>query len=171
MEIYTFRLYINMENLNLRKNVNLRLDSIRLFQPADQVEIHDLILEGLKEHWGKLDPNLNPDLKDIYSTYKDAYFLVARKDEKIVGCGALCLVSDGRAEIKRMSVSTNSRRQGIGYCILDALIHQARQNGVKTIILETTSTWTGVVDFYLNYGFQITHHENDDTYFRFDLKK
>jgi hypothetical protein len=52
--------------------------SIQPFQSEDQAEVKSLILAGLVEHWGRLDPSKNPDLEDIQSSYAGAVFLVAR---------------------------------------------------------------------------------------------
>ena len=35
------------------------------FQPENQAEVKNLILAGLAEHWGMIDPSKNPDLNDI----------------------------------------------------------------------------------------------------------
>jgi hypothetical protein len=63
--------------------------TLRLFRPEDQTAVKNLILAGLKEHWGTLDPTLNPDLNDIAQTYANATFLVAWEGDRIIGTGAL----------------------------------------------------------------------------------
>src|SRR5215471_6453753 len=47
------------------------------FQSANQAAVKGLILAGLTEHWGALDPTKNLDLHDIGVTYAQATFLVA----------------------------------------------------------------------------------------------
>jgi hypothetical protein len=42
---------------------------IRPFHPNDQNAAQQLILDGLREHWGELDPTLNGDLDDIMGSY------------------------------------------------------------------------------------------------------
>lgn len=138
---------------------------------GNQAETRSLILQGLKEHWGNLDLSLNPDLTDIFASYQNAYFLVARVDKKIIGCGALCPSPDGQAEIKRMSIAQDYRRLGIGSLLLETLVNQARQIGIIKIILETTTTWNDIIRFYLHHGFKITHQENGNTFFYQDLIK
>jgi GNAT superfamily N-acetyltransferase len=139
------------------------------FQAEDQDEVKSLILEGMKEHWGTIDPSKNPDLADIRSTYAKDCFLVARLEERIVGCGAIVTRLGQVGEIVRMSVAQNQRRLGIGQKILQALIIQARVSGFQRIILETTSDWDDAVHFYLNNGFRITHTQDGDTYFMLEL--
>jgi putative acetyltransferase len=144
--------------------------TISPFQPSDQPTAKALILAGLVDHWGFLDPTKNPDLNDIAVSYVNAIFLVARLDGKIIGTGALVPRSEGIAEIVRMSVDKEIRRQGLGRLILQALVTQARTAGVQHIILETTETWDDVIAFYLNFGFHITHHQDGDVYFALDLQ-
>jgi ribosomal protein S18 acetylase RimI-like enzyme len=141
----------------------------RPFKPEDQAAAKTLILAGLKEHWGTLDPTLNPDLNDIAQTYANATFLVAWQGDKIIGTGALVPRENGVAEIVRMSVAADQRRKGIGRQILQKLCEQAKRNGYKRLVLETTETWTEVIEFYQRFGFQITHYLDGDVYFALDL--
>lgn len=147
--------------------------SIKDFQPEDQDVVKELILKGLVEHWGRLDPSLNPDLDDIASAYGDAVFLVAWLDGEIVGTGAIIAESDNAGQVVRMSVSKDKRRLGIGKKILAKLIKEAKNIGLEKLILETTSTWTDVIKFYKAQGFYITHTEDgdfgSDTYFELKL--
>ena len=51
---------------------NFRLTNeilIRPFQLKDQDAAKALILSGMKEHWGFIDPTKNPDLDDIATYY------------------------------------------------------------------------------------------------------
>ncbi len=139
------------------------------FQPTDQAEVKALILSGLAEHWGALDPHLNPDLNDIAASYENATFLVAWQAGRIVGTGALVPRAPGTAEIVRMSVRPDVRRQGIGGLILERLIGRARSLGCTKVILETTATWHEVIAFYLQNGFYITHRSGGDVYFALEL--
>lgn len=135
------------------------------FQPADQPAVKALILAGLVEHWGALDPDKNPDLDDIAASYKDAYFLVARYAGEIVGMGVLLPRSADTVEIVRMSVAAKVRRQGVGHRILVALCAEAKARGFRRVILETTATWEEVIAFYQAFGFHITHYQDGDVYF------
>ena len=145
--------------------------SILPFQPENQAEVKNLVLTGLTEHWGTLDPSKNPDLNDIGSTYANAVFLVAWQDKKIIGTGALVPRSNDTAEIVRMSVATSMRRNGIGGMILQRLCENAKSKGYKWLILETTDTWHEVIEFYKKFGFQITHYLDGDVYFALDISK
>lgn len=142
---------------------------ITQFQAENQDAVKDLILSGLADHWGQLDSTKNPDLDDIAASYANEVFLVAWQGDKIVGTGALVHRSDETGEIVRMSVAREMRRQGIGSLILQQLIERARSKGYCRVILETTKTWSEVIEFYLKLGFQITHEQNGEIYFKLDL--
>lgn len=139
------------------------------FRPENQVEVKNLILAGLTEHWGVLDPSKNPDLNDIRSTYTDAVFLVAWFQNKIIGTGALIPRSKSTAEIVRMSVAADMRRKGIGRKILHRLCEEAKTAGYQHLVLETTESWDEVIEFYKNFGFHTTHYLDGDVYFALDL--
>ena len=133
---------------------------IKPFESEDQEAVQNLIIAGLAEHWGEIDPTLNPDLNDISANYADATFLVAWSDGRIIGAGALIPKSGQVAEIVRMSVAADMRRQGVATKILDRLCQEAQCLGFQRIILETTSTWYEVIEFYKRFGFRITHHQD-----------
>lgn len=145
--------------------------SIRRFQPEDQSEARTLILDGLKEHWGTIDLQRNPDLDDIACTYAGGIFRVATVAGRIVATGAMRPRGGGTAEIVRMSVTRDLRRRGIGSAILRRLLDDAKATGFKKIILETTSTWDEAITFYQKHGFRVTHTREGDTYFAIDLPK
>lgn len=140
------------------------------FQPQDQDEAKDLVLAGMVEHWGFLDPTLNPDLNDIAVSYKEGLFLVAKQEGKIVGTGALLPRSEMSAEIMRMSVASTLRRSGLGSAMLQRLCEYAKLKGYRQLVLETTSNWQEVIEFYLKFGFQITHHQDGETHFVLNLQ-
>ena len=135
--------------------------TIRPFQPTDQAAARSLILDGLGERWGWIDPTLNPDLDDIAATYADGDFVVAHLDGVLIGTGALIPEGDGAGRIVRMSVRQDLRGQGVGRRLLAELTTLARRAGYHTLVLETTSTWTDAVRFYAHNGFTVTHVDPD----------
>ena len=143
------------------------MDNIRIlpFSREYQAEAKNLILSGLAEHWGTLDPSKNHDLDDIGSSYADGAFLVALMDGQVIGTGAVLPRSSETAEIVRMSVAASQRRMGIGRMILEKLCEHARSAGCRQVILETTQTWQDVITFYESSGFAITHRQDGDVYF------
>ncbi|MBN2003797.1 MAG: GNAT family N-acetyltransferase [Anaerolineae bacterium] len=149
---------------------------IRPFRPQDQEAAQRLILAGLEERWGVLDPTKNPDLDDITKIYGDDVFLTAwlQNDETseettLVGTGALIREEETVARIVRMSVARSLRRQGIGRTLLEHLFAHARAAGYRRIVLETTSTWSDAIAFYERYGFRRIGEWDGDTHFTLDL--
>jgi ribosomal protein S18 acetylase RimI-like enzyme len=138
------------------------------FHPEDQAETKQLVLAGMAEHWGKIYFSRNPDLNDIATSYSAAAFLEDRTQGRIVGCGALVSRSEKTAEIVCMSVAAETRRQGIARRTLDHLIEIARNKGYSQVILETIATWAAVIEFYLHFGFHITHYQDSDVYSALD---
>jgi GNAT superfamily N-acetyltransferase len=142
---------------------------IREFAPSDQQAARALILAGLEEHWGELDPTLNGDLDDIAASYAEGTALVATLGDQLVGTGMLIPYhghgKPNAVQIVRMSVARRQRRRGIGRRLLSALLESARTQGYRWAILETTSTWEDAIAFYVSAGFQVTHHAGGNTYF------
>ncbi len=58
--------------------------TIRPVQPVEQQAARALILDGLAERWGNLDPGKNPDLDDILTHYSRGVFLVAYLGDELV---------------------------------------------------------------------------------------
>jgi GNAT superfamily N-acetyltransferase len=138
--------------------------------PHNQHEARGLILAGLAEHWGSVDPTLNPELDDMVQSYGHGRTVVVRGAAgTVVGTATILPRPGNRAEILRMSVATEVRRQGLGRRMVTELLATARQWGADCVVLETTSAWSEVVQFYLSCGFAITHTEagdfGDDTWF------
>lgn len=146
---------------------------VRRFDAADQSAAKQLILHGLSDRWGMVNPDLNADLDDIGDSFRDGGFWVAEVDGVLVGTGGWHFRPAQQAELVRMSVATHYRRQGVGSALLQALLNDVRANGIATVILETNSGWGSAVDFYQAQGFRITHHEASDfgqiTWFRLEI--
>jgi len=130
---------------------------IRRMQPDESDAVRALILEGLREHWGTIDPALNRDLDDLEVAGGDRLVLVAMDGPHVVGTGTIVRRSERCAEIVRMSVDSGHRRAGVGRLLLDELVAVARRWGVERLVLETTAAWTDVVRFYARSGFTLTH--------------
>ncbi len=159
---------VRMDELGKQRSVEI----VR-FRREDQAAVQRLILEGLEEHWGVLDPQFNADLDDIDASYAVGTVLVARDSGRIVGVGAITPVAPGEGEVKRMSVARDARRRGLGTALLMALLEDARERGWRRVRLETTADWEDAVQFYCAFGFELTHYEDGafgrDAYFRMVL--
>src|SRR5262245_58979566 len=106
-------------------------------EPADQPEVHALLRQSDAYH-AALYPAESNHMVDVgVLSEPNVRFLVARREGPALGCGALVLGEDGEAELKRMFVTPEARRGGIGRRILEALEAAGRAEGVRVIRLET----------------------------------
>jgi ribosomal protein S18 acetylase RimI-like enzyme len=129
-------------------------------------EATNVILEGLKERFGKIDPIYNPDLDNIYETFSQPnhYFYTGILHEKIIATGAFYL-ENNQWRIVRMSVLKKYRNQGIGKQMLQFLEMEIKAKKGKEIILETTKTWSDAIQFYERNGYNRLREIHQDIHF------
>lgn len=89
----------------------------------------------------------------LYETLRD--MTVAEEDGKIVGVGALHLTWDELAEVRTLAVDKTYLRRQIGSQIVERLLVEAHELGVKTVF-----TLTYRPDFFGTLGFEETSKEN-----------
>lgn len=138
----------------LTTNLLSRL-TFRPFQPEDQVAAHAIVMSGMAQRWGAVDPTLNPDLHDIAHSYTASgnYFFVGEVDGAMVATAALTLDADGVPRIERMSVRAAWQGMGFGRTFTHFLIDQARELGHAQLRVETNSDWTSALKLYQSCGF------------------
>ena len=131
--------------------MGLALDPVHLLDPTAQALIADLNAELSATypeegacHFQLDEAELAPD--------RGAFF-VARDGDSPVGCGAVRLLDDGRAELKRMYVVPARRGDGVGRALLEALEDAARELGARTVVLETGTRQTAAVAMYERAGY------------------
>jgi putative acetyltransferase len=84
-------------------------------------------------------------------------FLIARDATgTATGCGALRLLPDGTAEVKRMYVSPPARGTGVATRILRRLEDDARRLGSDTVQLATGDKQPDAIRFYEREGYRRT---------------
>ena len=144
------------------QDVGMDLASVDIhdFRRDEQDAVRLLILHGLGEHWGSVDPALNPDLDDLAATYAAGRILVATDGGAVVGTGTVIRRNATTAEIVRMSVVRRCRRTGLGRRLVEELVATARRWNMSSVVLETSAHWTEVVEFYGRCGFTQTHFES-----------
>jgi ribosomal protein S18 acetylase RimI-like enzyme len=145
---------------------------IRPFAPTDQTAARALILEGLREHWGWLDPSLNPDLDDIDTNYitPGHVFFVAKSGQALAGTGALKIDGDS-GQIVRLSVRPQWRRRGVGRTLVIALLEAARARGLVRVWIETNDDWRDAIGLYQCCGFQEFDHRAGCVFMALDLAR
>ena len=90
------------------------------------------------------------------SLYENLFdFVLAEKDGKIIGVGALHFVWDELGEIRSLAVQEWFKNQGIGRKIVEILTEKARVVGVKRLFVLTYEK-----DFFAKLGFNFVSHES-----------
>lgn len=89
----------------------------------------------------------------LYETLRD--MTVAEEDGKIVGVGALHLTWDALAEVRTLAVDKEYSRRHIGTRIVERLLQEAKEIGVKTVF-----TLTYRPDFFGTLGFVETSKDS-----------
>jgi GNAT superfamily N-acetyltransferase len=79
-------------------------------------------------------------------------FLLGRREDRPVACGAYRRHDDGVAELKRMYVRAGSRRQGIARALLQELEARARAAGYVRAVLETGLAQPEALALYASAG-------------------
>ena len=75
-------------------------------------------------------------------------FRVAEVDGRLAGCGALHVMWEDLAEVRTLAVADAFRGRGVGSAILDALVVDARELGVRRLFCLTFE-----VGFFAAHGF------------------
>jgi GNAT superfamily N-acetyltransferase len=81
-------------------------------------------------------------------------FVVAWVDELAVGCGAVRLVDDETAELKRIYIVPEYRRQGLAGGVVRFLEDRARELGAIRVVLETVADPPAAIALYLAAGYE-----------------
>jgi putative acetyltransferase len=122
--------------------------------PSSQVvqELLSAFIEDVRRRYdtppadiGTFDPNIVLVPRSI--------FLVARRDNTAIGCGALVPMDDDHVEVKRMYVRPAERGQGVARMILEELEHFARKFDYEAMRLETGVNQPESIALYGKGGF------------------
>jgi putative acetyltransferase len=122
-------------------------------EAPDQLEVRALFAAS-EAYMGALYPaesNHFVDASQLVAPH--VVFLVARRDGRAIGCGAVVCGSDGGGEIKRMWVDPGQRGVGIGVALLEALIVAARARALSVLRLETGIAQPEAIGLYSRAGF------------------
>ncbi|MES1246737.1 MAG: helix-turn-helix domain-containing GNAT family N-acetyltransferase [Actinomycetota bacterium] len=91
-------------------------------------------------------------------------FVVATLRGEPVGCGGLKFHGRRPAELKRMWVAPSARGLGLGRRLLTELETLAREQGVRTLRLETNRNLTEAIALYRSAGWREVAAFNDEPY-------
>ena len=95
------------------------------------------------------------DRKECADTFgqKQAFITVAENEGKVVGYCIIYYVMD-EAEIARIAISEDVRRQGVGNGLLYYTCECCREKQIERLLLDVRESNEGAIAFYQKYGFQ-----------------
>jgi len=123
-------------------------------EPPRQDAVLDLIRQS-DALMASLYPAESNHMLDVASLEQpEMRFFVARRDGRVVGCGALRIGSYGQAELKRMFVDPATRGLKVGRDLLARIEDEARGLGVRLIQLETGIHQPEAIGLYRRFGYR-----------------
>jgi DNA-binding MarR family transcriptional regulator/N-acetylglutamate synthase-like GNAT family acetyltransferase len=137
-------------------------------EPADSANVRWCLAEYFRDLAQRFDAGFDP-ARSNPATVEDmtppsGYFVLARVDGVVAGCGALKRLDAATAEIKRMWTVPEMRGRGVAGRVLQALEAIAREAGVKTLRLETNRTLTEAQALYRRQGYDEVSAFNAEPY-------
>ncbi len=144
--------------------------NIRTFQNSDIEAVHQLFArslmdfaegyqEGMKSY---VDSSLADDLADIplhYLSDPGSHFWVAEVAPEIKGMVGIQRISEDEAELRRMSVAAENRRQGVGRGLLRVSETFCREQGYRRVKLTTVNLLRPAIAMYRSYGYRLVGEE------------
>ena len=110
----------------------------------DNPQVNDLLTKHFKE-LRSVSPEGSTHVLDIDGLKnKSIIFWSLWNKDKLIGCGALKILSQFHGEFKSIRVADAFRKKGIGKKIISHLILEAKKIGIKKISVET-----GAGNFFL----------------------
>jgi len=103
------------------------------------------LVGGLENRQAFVPYNLSESISDV---------IIASINGAAVGCAGLKAYSDSDAEIKRVWVERNCRRNHIADEMMDRIERKARELGFRRTILQTRPIMKDAVGLYLNRGYR-----------------
>jgi len=112
------------------------------------------LLEQSDAYMAALYPAESNHLLDVESLCApEVHFLVARWEDRIVGCAALVRGQGGQGEIKRMFVDPSARGQGVGRSLLEGIEAIAKEEAIHLLQLETGGQQPEALALYRRFGY------------------
>ncbi len=134
---------------------DLFIEVNRLLSPPDLRQAFDAYIErSLEEEMGRV--------SDYYAQHNGSFWL-AERHSQLVGMFGLEQYGDQDAELRRMYVSPQARRQGIAQSMLTFAEEKCRVDGVQNLHLSTSELQHAALALYRNCGFHLVREEMTDT--------
>ena len=146
------------------------MPTIRTFRPEDSAAVHRLFANGQRDFSAGLEAeveayiclSLKADLSDIQHNYlavDGSHFWVAESMGEVVGMVGVQRLNREEVELRRMSVASHARRQGIGQQLLKTVEHHCLEKGFSRIVLSTVTQLQPAIAMYVKSGFRLDREE------------
>lgn len=110
-------------------------------------------ISALINYYAEHDKMLFRSLAEIYENLQT--FLVAERDQQVVGCCSLEVIWSDLAEVKSLAVDPDGQGQGIGMALVEAALEQAVRLGIPRVFALTLEP-----KFFERAGFAIVKKED-----------
>lgn len=141
---------LNIHSINIKEHI----DEIRALFYENLREVHPKILHEFNIDFD-IDELLEKDIANLNQfTAPNGGLFIAQVEGKNVGCAGFRRNNKEIAEVKRMYVKPEYRRQGIGRALLQAVISEATKLGYAKIRLDTVLFAQEAQKLYRSFGFQ-----------------
>lgn len=101
---------------------------------------------------------------------KGGFIFFAIYNSEIVGTMSLIPREEGVYELNKMAVRKDLRGKGIGHQLINFIIHYAKENNYKSLILYSNSVLKNSIHLYNKFGFKKINSEENTPYKRSDIK-
>ena len=144
--------------------------NIRTFRPADAEAVRRIFAQGQRDFAAGLEQavedyirrSLANDLADItlhYLSDPGSHFWVADVGSEVRGMVGVQRRDDQEAELRRMSVAPDARRQGIGWLLLETVEAFCKERGYQRIQLTTVTQLQPAIAMYRRFGYRLVGEE------------
>jgi GNAT superfamily N-acetyltransferase len=137
-------------------------------EPADSADALFCLAAYFRELAQRFDSGFDPaasiSATPAEMTPPAGVLLLARLDDRPIGCAALKVKSGGIGEVKRMWVAPETRGLGLGRRLLKAVEAQASGFGLAELRLETNRTLREAQALYRSAGYAEVEAFNDEAY-------
>ena len=113
---------------------------------TDFEKYYELRWRILRKPWRQLKGS------EVNERDKDAFHILAEKDDKVIGVGCIHEIEDRVGRIRFMGIDDDHQKQGIGQTIVKLLEENAKSKNWNRVRLWAREN---AVNFYLNLGYTI----------------
>lgn len=119
---------------------------IRAMQVSDLAQVVPIETANFSKPWTRAD-------FETYLDREEGLFLTAEEDGQVLGYIGVILVAP-EGDITNVSVREESKGQGIGRALVEALLERTKERGIETLFLEVRKSNVPAIRLYTKQGFE-----------------